>query len=161
MRRNTRKTILVVTTCFGLCFSTSYAHPDVERLDDRYFRELIKIALAALPNLLCENDKPCAPASQEELEVPPITIAEARQIATYGTMSGAAAYCGLDWEEVSYSPMMNHWRTESHKSERQMAIIAVIHGVSQGRAQEALKSQGPCTADFRAQMKRYFSPDPE
>jgi hypothetical protein len=101
-------------------------------LDDDFVRRMLAQALDNITRLRCDNAQPCAPATSAEKANPPITIAEARAIMNRGILSGAAERCGLDWQRRNFVPMMAYWRNDMKKTERQMALVALLHGVMQG-----------------------------
>jgi hypothetical protein len=117
-----------------------------ESKDDEAVRNLIRLALSSIQLSRCEADRPCAAASDEELKNPPITVHEARAVVTRGTISGFAELCNFDWRKENFFPMMAYWRRTQKKTERQMALIGIIHGL----AQSVAKDRKTCTD----QMKR-------
>jgi hypothetical protein len=92
----------------------------------------------------------CAPATPEELASPPVTDDEAYSVATIGLTSGAAEFCGLDWEGRSFLPMMVRWRAVEGISDRKLALIGATHGFIQGQTLTALQSRGDCDDQMRA-----------
>jgi hypothetical protein len=92
----------------------------------------------------------CTPATAEELANPPVSLERAESIVMRGISTAVAEHCGLDWQERSFLPMMAYWRHERKLPVRQLAMIAGIHGVTQGTMQGALKGRGGCTDALRA-----------
>jgi hypothetical protein len=72
-----------------------------------------------------------------------------------GILSGAAERCGLDWQRRNFVPMMAHWRNDMKKTERQMALVALLHGVMQG-----IVTSGPdkaCPTSMRENLEAGLS----
>jgi hypothetical protein len=40
--------------------------------------------------------------------------------------------------------MMDYWRTRQRKSDRQLALIAILHGLMQTEVQKTFASKPPC-----------------
>jgi hypothetical protein len=124
-------------------------------LDDDFVRRILAQALDNIPRLRCENAQPCAPASAAEKANPPITIAEARAIMNRGILSGAAERCGLDWQRRNFVPMMTYWRNDMKKTERQMALVALLHGVMQGIVNSG--AEKACPESMRQNLEQGLS----
>jgi hypothetical protein len=101
-------------------------------LSDDGVQKILMLALDNIGRARCENNKPCAAATAEERAKPPITIEEARLFMRRGVLSGMAEPCKLDWQKRNFLPMMTYWRDTMKKTERQMALIGLVHGIIQG-----------------------------
>ena len=122
---------------------------------DEQVEKLLMLALDSIGRGLCENKKPCAPATAKEKASPPITIAEARIIVHRGALTAAAEHCGLDWRVRNFSPMMAYWRHNAKKNERQMTLIAILHGITQEFGKHGFKAA--CTDEMRQNVDRQLS----
>jgi len=125
-------------------------------LSDEQVHKLLTLALDNVSRGLCEGKTRCAPATAEERENPPVTIAEARIVILRGALSAAAEHCGLDWQGRNFVPMMTYWRQNMKKNERQMAVIGLLHGIMQGMG----KPNRACTADMRENVDRQLTFQP-
>lgn len=125
---------------------------------DGRVRGRIEQALANIQFARCADEKPCAPATRAEKDDLPITVTEARIVLRQGILNGLAQICGLDWQTQNYQPMIAYWQGLA-KTDRQMALINILHGMAQGQAQALMGSQ-TCTDDFRStiQAKLAFRP---
>ena len=103
------------------------------------------LALDNIQRAQCQGKRPCVPATADEKSTPPLTVAEAQAIVARGVLSGLAEYCGLDWLRQNFQPMMGYWRESQKKNERQMALVALMHGIIQGQTKQAMTSRGGCT----------------
>lgn len=122
-------------------------------IGDDVVRAQVVAALSNIQGALCGDDEPCSPATAVELANPPLSLDEARAILVRGATSGAAEVCGLNWETESFLPMMKHWR-EAGKTDRQLALIAMLHGAIQQSAIRALRND--CTDSLRQKLKAVF-----
>ena len=132
------------------------SQPDAGPSDD-HVRGIVLLGLENMPRLKCENRQPCAPATADEKADPPLTIPEGRAVIRRGVLSGIAEHCGLDWQRRNFVPMMAYWRTTVKKSERQLALVGVVHGITRGRPQAIMRSQGPCTDQARQSVDGQLS----
>lgn len=122
---------------------------------DDQVRRVLSLALDNIGRALCANSQPCSPATAAEKESPPITIAEARTIMHRGILSAAAEHCGLDWQSRNFAPMTSYWRRDMKKSERQMALVVMLHGIMQGMAKPT--GRGSCTASERQNLEQVLA----
>ena len=106
-------------------------------------RRLLLLALDNIQNAQCEG-KPCAPAAAAEKANPPLTVAEARQVISRAALSAVGEHCRLDWRQQNFLPMMDYWRARQKKSDRQLALVAILHGFMQADVQKTFASKPPC-----------------
>jgi len=105
-----------------------------ERITEAMAHEMRALALENLHSLMCSEGKLCMPATENELKHPPISIEDTRRAMSIGIISGVAEKCGVDWNKNFFAPLMRHFRHQVHMDERQLALIAFVHGVQQVRA---------------------------
>jgi hypothetical protein len=127
--------------------------PQSPLLSDESVRRVLTLALDNIQRGLCENNQPCAPASEAERQNPPITISEARAIMHRGVLSGAAQHCDLDWLRRNFQPMMAHWRHTIKKNPRQMTFIGFVHGITQGMTGPKDDSEKKCPDQMRQNLE--------
>jgi hypothetical protein len=125
----------------GTSATQAQATPPNGQVTDADVAQLIKLALDNIQRARCGKQS-CAPASADEFANPPITVIEAREILHRGWISGEAEICGLDWQSRNFLSMMAHWRSHK-KTKRQLASVALLHGLGQEEASQAL-SGSPC-----------------
>jgi len=100
----------------------------------------------------------CAPATAAERANPPITDEQARAIVTAGTISIMAEHCQLDWERRNFIPLMRHHRETLKMTERQMALVGLLHGITMGALAETVR-KSVCTPEAKvATEKRLLAP---
>ena len=115
--RNLRRTLLAVMVLLGTPQALAQAPSD----PDKSVRQLLGLALDNIQRAVCEDRKPCAPATAEERANPPLTVDEVRAVVGRAVLSAMGEQCGLDWQRLNYLPMMAHWRNALKSSERKMA----------------------------------------
>ena len=120
-------------------------------LPDSLVQELLTASLKNLQHALCEKGQPCLPATEEELAHPPITLVVAREVIVQSATAALMKFCGLDYKR-SFLPMMMHYRNEQ-MNDRKLALIALLHGISQGQQLQALQKQlKKCPEDLKAKL---------
>jgi hypothetical protein len=112
-------------------------------------RKLLQLALENIHRGRCENFKPCDPATPQEKANPPLTLIEAQQVIDRAVLSGAAMHCKLDWQNRNFTPMMAYWRGTQRKTERQMALVGLIHGIVQGMIAPSAERPSACPEEMR------------
>lgn len=90
----------------------------------------------------------CFGASFREAGAAELSKAEEARVWKQGEISAMAEACGLDWQTLSFRPMIAYWRRHG-KSEQELALIAGYHGAAQGYTGKA----GPCTDEMRRKLK--------
>ena len=107
-------------------------------------RRMLATALESIHRAQCGSEA-CGPATAAEKANPPITVAEARIIISRAALSALGEHCRLDWRQQNFLPMMAYWRVTRKKSERQMALVAILHGTMQGQVRQAFATKPACT----------------
>lgn len=79
-----------------------------------------------------------------ELAAPVIPEEDAVRTVNRGILSALAEYCGLDWEGESFKPYMAAERGSGRWSDKQMAFIGALHGISQGAMLKGFEKKGAC-----------------
>ncbi len=106
-------------------------------------RRMLVSALDNIQRAQCGNQL-CTPATSAEKANPPLTVAEARQVISRAALSAVGEHCRLDWRQQNFLPMMDYWRVRQKKSERQLALVALLHGFMQAEMQKTFASKPPC-----------------
>jgi hypothetical protein len=125
--------LLIASPCAG---EETFEQKATRTFPDKDVEGMLRLALQNIDKALCENNKPCAPATPDELAHPPLSVTEARRIMIQGSTSALAESCGLDYKR-SFVPMMIYYRRQKKMNERSLAIVAMVHGISQGRLASA------------------------
>jgi hypothetical protein len=128
------------------------APPGGPEVPDAAVRRMLELGLRNIQRGLCGGLDGCPPATPEEFELPPITLAQARIAMLTGTQSAVARWCGLDANARSINPMMRLVRQKMKLTERQVALMAVIHGIQQDLVGQHLKTRGECDTATRDKL---------
>ncbi len=136
----------------GLTIATQApAQSALPEIPDAVVRKMLELGLQNIHRAVCGGLDMCAPATPEELEFPPISIDNARGALLAGTRSAYARWCGLD-DRRSIVPMMRVLRQKWRFNDRQVALVAVIHGIQMNSVAEQLKARGACDAATRSKL---------
>jgi hypothetical protein len=133
--------------------------PAPPSVPDEVVQGMLELALKNIHQAACDGFNACAPTTPEELEFPPITIEQARTAMLAGTRTALAHWCGLDADRRSVAPMNRHLRKVLRFNNRQVALMAVIHGIQQSAVAEQLKGTGSCDATTRARLDAQLPKD--
>ena len=119
---------------------------------EEFMQKVLQLALDNIGNARCGTER-CAPATDAEKKNPPLTLSETSQIVGRGIFSGGASYCGMDWEKRNYLPMMAYWRETKKKNERQLALIAMIHGMMFEQFLADFAAKGKCPDEIKKDLE--------
>ena len=123
-------------------------------------QKVLQVALDNIGNQRCGSER-CTPATEAEKKNPPLTLSETSQIVGRGIFSGGASYCGMDWEKRNYLPMMAYWRNEKKKSDRQLALIATIHGMMFEQFLADFAVKGKCPDEIKKDLENRLDFKPQ
>lgn len=155
MRRASR--IPVAATALGLSLIPmavldASAQKRPPPIPDAAVRKMIELGLKNIDRAVCDGFNQCTPATPEEFETPPITIDHARAALLAGARTAFAAWCGLDATRRSILPLQRELRRSKQFNGRQLALMAVIHGIQQSIVAGQLKAKGECDAATRSNL---------
>jgi hypothetical protein len=153
MQRAARSGIFAAVVALAWLLSAgAYGQQGPPRIPDEAVRKVLDLALRNIQRALCDGFNQCTPATPDELENPPITLDQARVAIVTGARSAFAGWCGFDADRRSFVPLMRQLRQSKMFHERQLALMAVIHGIQQTITGEQLKAQGECDENSRKQL---------
>jgi hypothetical protein len=121
-------------------------------VSDEMAQKMLQLGLKNIERAVCDGFNTCAPATPQELQYPPITLEQARAAVMVGTRTALASWCGFDGDQRSALPMMQQLRQKARLNNRQLALIAVIHGIQSSIVSEQLKARGDCDATTRRNL---------
>ena len=136
----------------ALCASNSAEAQPAASKAGELREKLLRTALDNLPKALC-GDGPCAPATPEELRTPPLTDPQVQTVISASIVSAMAEHCGLDWSKRNFAPMMQYHREQLKLSDRQVALVGLLHGVGMGVVGETVK-KSPCTPETKDKVEQ-------
>ena len=117
----------VVLSLLILAALITRAPAQMGMIPDAEIRRMIAVGTGQVDGTLC-GGKYCAPAAAKVKARPLLTVSEGRAVIMLGRAAGIAEVCGIDWRDRCFTPMMQYWR-QTKKSERQLALIGVLHGM--------------------------------
>jgi len=142
-----------------LCACGAQATAQAPKNREEYMQKVLQIALQNIQNARCGSER-CSPATEAEKKNPPLSLSETSEVVGRGIFSGGAAYCGLDWQKRNFVPMMDYWKKQKKKNDRQLAMIAIIHNVMIEQIQANFAAKGACPEEMRKDVdsKLNFKP---
>jgi hypothetical protein len=146
------RSMVVLSAVAMAIAANAVAQSGPPEIPDAVAQRMINLGLQNIQRGLCGGLNGCAPATPEEFRLPPITLGHARVAILAGTQSAVARWCGLDADRRSIGPTMRLVRQKFRLDERQVALIAIIHGIQQSLVSEQLKSRGECDAVTRSRL---------
>src|SRR5262245_29047653 len=154
MGRRTGWVTLAASTA-GLSIAIAFQASAQQRppsIPDEVVRTILELGLKNIDRAACDGFNTCTPTTPEELENPPISLDHARAALLAGTRTALARWCGLDADRRNVAPLMRYLRGVLRFDNRQVALMAIIHSIQQGRMTEQLKAVGTCDAETRAKV---------
>lgn len=130
----------------------AFAQEPPREIPDAIARKMLELGLKNIQRGLCGGLDGCAPATPEEFEMPPLTLPQVRIAIIAGAQSAAARWCGLDAEGRSINPMLRQVRQKMKLTERQAALMAVIHAIQMSLTEQHLKTRGECDEATRKRL---------
>ena len=100
---------------------------------------------------------PLAPITPEERRNGVIPFESVRLIVHLAADTALAQFCGLDWRNISFRPIMLRERTRGKWSDRQLAYIGLLHGVVQGQSHGVLQAEETCTGEMKSAVATFFA----
>jgi len=127
--------------------------PDAEMVET-----FTRIARDNLPLARLPDGSNVPPETAEERALPIVPSALAEQTVRRGFLSGELQTCGVDPQQHSFVPYMTALRTSGRYSDRQLAYVGLLHGVSQGFAHSAMaKAVRSCSPGFVRRLRKTVS----
>jgi hypothetical protein len=97
------------------------------------------------------------PENEVDRQTLPVSKETAYQIIEVGKISGLAQWCALDWQK-NYLKLTKSARQEGF-SEKQVAFIGLLHGVTQGIVENAVKDK-KCGGSEKEEAKKLCEKSP-
>jgi len=147
--------LLMATSVLGLGLTLALgasAQPTTPVIPDTVARKMLELGLQNIHRALCDGFNQCAPATPAEFETPPVTIDQARAAIIIGGRTAFVRWCGFDGDRRSVLPFMQQLRQSKQYNERQLALMAVIHGIQHSITAEQLKAKGKCDQAMRSRL---------
>ncbi len=98
-----------------------------------------------------------APETAMERSRPIIPLEESRLAVDTGMVSGIANWCRLEWQRSHYLSYMKWQRARRLWSDKQLAYIALLHGIAMGVAERKYRETGECSEPFMNQIYAWIA----
>lgn len=157
MSRMIAPRILVMVMALGLgcgAASAQKADPFAALLTDPVVKSLRQQAVENIHRGQCEGGVPCQPANDAEKRNPPLSMPDSRKILRNSYVTGMAQWCGLDWQRRGALPFLRKQTAGGAYSDRQVALIAMLHGLGQKTMMARLGKYGSCPAATRQSLEQ-------
>jgi hypothetical protein len=141
-----------IAALFILLAAASAAIAQAPKNREEFMQKVLQTAIENIQTARCAKGELCKPATEAEKKNPPLSLSETSAVVGRGIFSGGAAFCGLDWQKRNFEPMMAFWRDEKKKNDRQLALIAIIHGIMQDQIRKTF-AKGPCPDEIRKDLE--------
>ena len=151
MQASMYKALLVSLFC-GLLVAV--ANPAAA--EDAVTLKIMKIARANITKAKTSGGGFVPAETAEELKTPIIPVSEAEAVIEIGHRSAIALWCKMDWEKLSYQPLMLAERANKSRTGKQIAYIGLLHGVSMGLTEKVLRKQGACSDTQRQNLQAFL-----
>jgi hypothetical protein len=86
----------------------------------------------------------------------PLTIEEGRRVVDLAAASAAASWCGIDWQDANYKPLMIAERKVASRSQEALAFIVKLHDVAKDMFERDLRATSDCTAKRKEEVSRFL-----
>lgn len=109
--------------------------------DSDFVTKVMEVARANITSAKLLDGSFVPPETLEEKKYPIIPFEDAKRVVEVGQTSGIAAWCGVEWEKPSFIKLMEKERQKSTWSDKQLAYIGLVHGVSMGMVESVMKAK--------------------
>jgi hypothetical protein len=152
-----RRTLRVQAAVLGFvlaapCVAHAQQQQRPPEIPEAVAKKMIELGLRNIHRAACDGFNSCVAATEAELKNPPITVDQARVVIIVGGRSAFAQWCGLDADKRSVLPLLQSLRRSKRFDGRQLALMAVIHGIQQSIVTEQLKTKGECDEATRKRL---------
>jgi hypothetical protein len=125
--------------------------------NDDLVRKMEQITRDNLSSFKLPDGSNVSEETPEDRQKPIIPFYDAKEVVNRGILTASAVHCGMDGIEKSFAPFMRKQRASGQFTDRQMAYIGGLHGVTQGVFENALKKKGACAPESKAQIQNMLS----
>jgi hypothetical protein len=123
--------------------------------NEQIISSVTTVARKALPMAVLPDGSNVPEERPEELAHPIVPAALDAQTVQRGMLSAEMALCDLDWTAVSFRPYMNKLRSSGRYSDKQLAYVGLLHGLTMQFTANALAPYvRGCTKGSKRQLTR-------
>ena len=106
---------------------------------------VMKMARENITNAKLSDGSFVPPETLEEKQKPIISFEDAKRVVRIGQQSGIAAWCSVEWEESSFRAFMQSERKKSIWTDKQLAYIGLVHGITMGLVERTMEENKHCS----------------
>ncbi len=128
-----------------------------DEVNDEFVKQSVNVTNTLFPTGRLADGSPPGPVTEVEERLGVIPLDTAQRIVRLAVDTAFAEYCGLDWAQISFLPIMKRERAEGRWSDRQIAYIGMLHGFVQGSYRELSKKFEPCNANQKRAVEKFFT----
>jgi len=92
----------------------------------------------------------------DERDQVPITIEDGRRVVDLAAASATASWCGIDWKDANFKPLMIAERNVPARSQEALAFIAKLHDVAKDMFERDLRATSECSVKRKAEVARFL-----
>lgn len=127
------------------------------RPGDSFVETVVDAANELLPKGRMFDGTPPPPVTPAERRDGVIPFEAARLIVNLAADTALAEFCGLDWKQLSFRPIMRRERARGTWTDRQLAYIGLMHGFVQGQSHKLLQHHETCTGEMKESVAAFFA----
>lgn len=127
------------------------------KIEDRFVDRALEAAKDLLPQGRMRDGSSPHPVTPHERKDGVIPREDASRIVSLAADTALTQHCELDWQNLSFRPLMRRERDRGIWSDRQLAYIGILHGYAQGAYRELLKSHQRCSANHKQAIVQFFA----
>lgn len=144
--------------CLSLTLAARAEEPSmIEEIDRDQIRQVSELVVQNIEIGDCGNAK-CGPATAIEKIDGMLPNSMTKEVIARGAGSAFAEFCDMDWGTRSYLPLLEREQNSGCWSERQLAAVAVTHGVAMSMYRGSLAAEiGQCTKSVNEAVEKYLS----
>ena len=144
---------LALVVAFATPGRAQQAVPDIGLTDDAV-KSVMDVARQNITKARRADGTFVPKESPGELSLPIMPLADGRRIITAASLSAAAAWCGVEWQNSHYLRLMQQERASRRWSDKQMAYIGLLHGITQGTLERQHAASGACDDGTRSNVRQ-------
>lgn len=147
-----------IAICLSLTLAAQAEEPSmIDEIDKDQINQVSELVVQNIEIGDCGNTK-CTPATAIEKIDGMLPNAMTKEVIARGAGSAFAEFCGMDWGTRSYLPLLERERNSGCWSERQLAAVAVTHGVTMSMYRGSLAAEiGQCTKSVNEAVENYLT----
>lgn len=117
---------------------------------------ITQVARKNLPKAKLSNNSFVGEETPEERKTELLPFEFRQVVVDRGIFSATAEWCGYEWKDSSFSAFMQKQRSSGKWTDKQLAYIGLIHGVTMGTMESQFEKAGKCTEQYKKSIGNHF-----